>query len=69
MLPEDEEITLRAQESEISCDTASSANCSENKWRAKMYQLNTDGGWDDLGTGYSQIIKEVGELTSEDFGA
>lgn len=25
------------------------------KWRAKLYQLNMDGGWDDLGTGYSHI--------------
>lgn len=22
------------------------------KWRAKLYLLNEDGGWDDLGTGY-----------------
>ena len=27
----------------------------ERKWRAKLYQLNSDGGWDDLGTGYSHI--------------
>jgi hypothetical protein len=26
-----------------------------NKWRAKLYQLNMDGGWDDLGTGYSHV--------------
>jgi len=22
-----------------------------NKWRAKLYQLNPEGSWDDLGTG------------------
>lgn len=27
----------------------------EKKWRAKLYQLNNEGGWDDLGTGYSHI--------------
>jgi hypothetical protein len=32
----------------------------EKNWRAKLYQLNSDGGWDDLGTGRAQIVKEVG---------
>lgn len=31
----------------------------EKKWRAKLYQLNADGGWDDLGTGYSHIDTET----------
>ena len=25
------------------------------KWRAKLYQLNNDGGWDDLGTGNCHV--------------
>ena len=29
---------------------------STEKWRAKLYRLNADGGWDDLGTGNSQIV-------------
>lgn len=24
---------------------------SQNKWRAKLYQLNSKGCWDDFGTG------------------
>ena len=29
------------------------------KWRVKLYHLNEDGQWDDKGTGYVQILKEV----------
>jgi hypothetical protein len=31
----------------------------QNKWRAKLYQLNNAGCWDDFGTGEFQIVKEV----------
>jgi hypothetical protein len=34
-----------------------------NKWRAKLYQLNSNGSWDDFGTGEFQIIKEVSSTT------
>ena len=27
----------------------------DKRWRAKLYQLNSEGGWDDLGTGYSLV--------------
>lgn len=30
-----------------------------NKWRAKLYQLNSGGCWDDYGTGDFLVIKEV----------
>lgn len=36
----------------------------QNKWRAKLYQLNRQGSWDDLGTGEFKIIKDV-RLTRE----
>ncbi|CAI2380332.1 unnamed protein product [Moneuplotes crassus] len=37
------------------------------KWRAKLYQLNADGGWDDLGTGHCHVDvkQEIIKLTSE----
>lgn len=31
----------------------------ESKWRVKLYKLNTNGQWDDRGTGHVTIIKEV----------
>ena len=37
----------------------SEMNLPHNKWRAKLYQLNTSGCWDDYGTGDFQIIKDV----------
>jgi hypothetical protein len=33
--------------------------CSTVKWRAKLYQLNSKGSWDDFGTGEFQIVREV----------
>ncbi len=35
--------------SEISI--SSGMSLPQNKWRAKLYQLNTNGSWDDFGTG------------------
>jgi hypothetical protein len=32
---------------------------SQNKWRAKLYQLNMQGSWDDFGTGEFQVIRDV----------
>ena len=32
---------------------------SQNKWRAKLYQLNAKGSWDDYGTGEFQVIRDV----------
>jgi len=29
------------------------------KWRVKLYDLNGDGQWDDKGTGFVSIIKDV----------
>lgn len=29
------------------------------KWRVKYYKLNNTGEWNDYGTGYVQITKEV----------
>jgi len=31
----------------------------QNKWRAKLYQLNNQGSWDDFGTGEFSIVKDV----------
>jgi hypothetical protein len=31
----------------------------QSKWRVKLYHLNGTGQWDDMGTGYVSIIKEV----------
>lgn len=31
----------------------------QNKWRAKLYQLNPKGHWDDYGTGEFQLIRDV----------
>ena len=31
----------------------------QSKWRAKLYQLNTSGSWDDFGTGEFQVVKDV----------
>jgi hypothetical protein len=30
-----------------------------SKWRVKLYHLNTHGQWDDMGTGYVSIKREV----------
>lgn len=30
----------------------------QNKWRAKLYQLNHEGCWDDFGTGLFQIARQ-----------
>jgi hypothetical protein len=35
---------------------------SQNKWRAKLYQLNNKGSWDDYGTGEFQVIRDVSTL-------
>lgn len=35
---------------------------SQNKWRAKLYQLNAKGSWDDYGTGEFQVIRDVRPL-------
>jgi len=32
---------------------------SQNKWRAKLYQLNAQGSWDDYGTGEFSLVKDV----------
>jgi len=32
------------------------------KWRVKLYDLNSDGQWDDKGTGFVFIFKEVDYL-------
>lgn len=32
---------------------------SNMKWRAKLYQLNSKGSWDDFGTGEFQIVRDV----------
>lgn len=31
----------------------------QNKWRVKLYYLNSNGQWDDMGTGYVSFKKEV----------
>ncbi len=45
---------------------------SEKSWRVKLYKLNPDGGWDDLGTGFSSIVTQDGKhyviLISEEKG-
>lgn len=33
-----------------------------NKWRAKLYQLNSNGSWDDFGTGEFQIVRDVSKF-------
>jgi hypothetical protein len=40
-----EEVKIESEEQEYQ-------NKDHRRWRAKLYQLNTDGGWNDLGTGY-----------------
>ena len=30
-----------------------------SKWRVKLYHLNPQGQWDDMGTGHVSIKKEV----------
>jgi hypothetical protein len=57
-----EEPTLNPEEEEKQSLEASSDENNEinkqeedKKWRAKLYQLNAEGGWDDLGTGYSHV--------------
>lgn len=37
------------------------------EWRAKLYQLNTEGGWDDMGTGQCGIFVTVEEEEDELF--
>ena len=37
---------------------ANGAPISQMRWRAKLYQLNGKGSWDDYGTGEFQIVKE-----------
>jgi hypothetical protein len=31
----------------------------QSEWRVKLYHLNNQGQWDDKGTGYVSIKKEV----------
>lgn len=35
----------------INASTGGVYDIPHNKWRAKLYQLNADGCWDDFGTG------------------
>jgi hypothetical protein len=37
-------------------------NFLDNKWRVKLYNLNLMGQWDDMGTGYVFILREVNFL-------
>ena len=37
----------------------------QTKWRAKLYQLNNQGAWDDFGTGEFSIVKNVGDSLSD----
>ncbi len=32
-----------------------------NKWRVKLYHLNNNGQWDDMGTGHVSIKKKVSD--------
>lgn len=50
-----EEEHKEALESTTENTTENSNQREEKKWRAKLYQLNMDGGWDDLGTGYAHV--------------
>ena len=44
------------KEIEIQAASEPTANSQEpKKWRAKLYELNSDGGWNDLGTGFCII--------------
>jgi|LauGreDrversion4_2_1035121.scaffolds.fasta_scaffold248183_1 hypothetical protein len=36
-----------------------SSSILNNRWRVKLYELNSIGHWDDLGTGHVCIQKEV----------
>lgn len=36
-----------------------SSSILNNRWRVKLYELNIQGHWDDMGTGYACIQKEV----------
>lgn len=44
---------------------ASLLSVPSNKWRAKLYQLNTQGSWDDFGTGEFSIVKDVSTGTTK----
>ena len=51
--PEEESKDLNQTNSDTSSELHKQDG--KRKWRAKLYQLNMDGGWDDLGTGYSHV--------------
>ena len=50
---EEEDIALQdeLESGELLPGTDLSGILSQNKWRAKLYQLNNKGSWDDFGTG------------------
>jgi hypothetical protein len=44
----------------LSTHKDNNANSDPNmKWRVKLYHLNDDGQWDDKGTGYVCVNKQV----------
>lgn len=45
-----------------SSSTNALATTSDSRWRAMLFQLNDDGNWDEIGTGYSQVVKEVSRV-------
>lgn len=48
---EDNSVTEELESGELLPGTDLSGILSQNKWRAKLYQLNNKGSWDDFGTG------------------
>ena len=50
-----QEESKNAAEGGLEEASESSKEKDDKRWRAKLYQLNSDGGWDDLGTGYSFV--------------
>lgn len=47
-----EEEKQPTEEAKMDVEEPNDQSKDAKRWRAKLYQLNTDGGWDDLGTGY-----------------
>lgn len=47
-----EEEKESVEEAKMEVEQPNDQSKDAKRWRAKLYQLNTDGGWDDLGTGY-----------------
>ena len=50
-----EEDTKEAWETSPNQQVPAENGNEDKKWRAKLYRLNAEGGWDDLGTGYSAV--------------